>query len=113
MPPPGQYRTRLTIQSPTTTNTDGITAQTWALAVKRWGRVLEVPGREFVQDDGLHTRRVFEVRMRFYSGLTQGQRIICKISGTSRTLLLTGPPTTDDSTHYRETVCMCAQTDAT
>jgi len=108
----GKYRTRLQIQSKVSTIVDGNTTPAWSNLVKRWGKVEELDGEEFEQDDGLHTRRRFEVKMRFYSGLSQGMRIICKISGIQRTLLLIRPPTTDYGTHYRETVCVCAETDA-
>ena len=108
---PGKYRTRLTIQTPTVTNTNGNVSETWATAASRWGHVEEAEGQEFTKDDTLHDRRQYTVRMRYYSGLRNKMRITCKVSGVSRTMQLIKSPTTDTGTHFRESVCVCAETD--
>jgi len=109
--PPGQYRYRLSIMRLTNTRASGgdITPS-WAEIVKRWGSVLIAAGSEFEDGTNLHARRQYEVRMRYYSGLIEQDRIDVTVSGKSRQLQVISIAT-DTGTHQRETVAKCAETD--
>lgn len=69
-------RHRIEIQTATKTRAaDGGVVRTWFTVATRWGSVAPINADETTNAEQIQRTRTHDVRMRYYSGLTAGQRL--------------------------------------
>lgn len=72
----GKLRHRITIQTPTTTNTSGVPTTTWSTFATRWASVEPFDGREFQRADQTQAQLTHTVRLRWLAGVTSQMRVV-------------------------------------
>ena len=107
----GKLRHRFQIQAATETRAaDGDVIRTWATAATRWGGIRPLRGVELFEAQQVQAREYFEVRLRYYDGLTTHHRLR-EMAGNGTTVrrLLHIEAIADTDDVKREHVLTCTQ----
>ena len=72
----GQLRHRITIQSYTTTNTQGEISKTWSTHAKVWANIEPLTGREFFESGIEESEVSGKITMRYKSGVKPQMRVL-------------------------------------
>ncbi|MEN6375546.1 MAG: phage head closure protein [Smithella sp.] len=97
------FNQRITLQSPTTTKTNGVSATTWTTVVTAWAAIKQLRGFALANAQTVWPGGEYRITIRYRAGITGDMRAVGK-DGTIYSIL--GAPNDIDGKHeFIEMIC--------